>query len=73
MLTYNPSHDGGTFEESKEPCKLTFWQLKKMADSCLWAERMYIDLEMYEEATRYARIWSRIFRAMASPDKFFGK
>ncbi len=73
MLTYNPETDIMADVPVEAPCKLTWWQLNKMAQNCLWAEKMYIDLEMYDEARRYMAIWHRIMKAMLNPDKFFGK
>jgi len=66
MLTFNKSYDGGTFEEST-PQPISYKCLVKMAQNALWAERMYIELDMPVEARRYARIWSRIFKAMCNP------
>lgn len=48
-------------------CKLTWHQLKQMADNALWAERMYIDLGMIDQACRYGLIWARIMKAMFNP------
>lgn len=72
MLIYDPKTDIMA-DAPVERCKLTYWQLSKMAQSCLWAERMYIDLEMYDEARRYMAIWHRIIKAMMNPIYFFGR
>ena len=72
-LTYNQGIDGGTFEESNEPCKLTWWDLSTMAKKCLAKERKCIDDGKTLEAIKYVAIWHRIMKAMLNPDKFFGK
>jgi len=52
-------------------CKLTWKQLKQMGDNALWAEKMYLELGMHDEAHRYAMIWNRIFKAMVNPVFYF--
>lgn len=63
MLTFNPSYDGGTFEESTP--KLSTECLIKMMHNCVWAEKMYNELGLYDMAAKYARIWHRLFNATA--------
>lgn len=63
MLTFNKSYDGGTFEES-EP-KLSTDCLIQMMHNCVWAERVYLELGLYEQAQRYVKIWHRLFNTTA--------
>lgn len=60
MLTYHPSYDGGTFEEGTP--KLTTDCLLRMMQNAWWAERMYIELDMFDQARRYSQIWHRLFK-----------
>lgn len=62
MLVYNQSYDGGTFEETP----LSTECLIKMMHNCVWAEKMYNELGLYDIAAKYARIWHRLFNATAN-------
>jgi len=50
-------------------CKLTYWDLSRMAQSAIWAEAMYLELGLINEACRYHAIWYRICKAMINDMK----
>ena len=45
-------------------CKLTYAQMKRMADNAHWAENMYIDLGITNQAIRYNNIRRRIMKGL---------
>lgn len=54
MLTFNPSYDGGTFEESTPLQR--FKALIKLRGDAEWLVQVYISLDLHDMAQRYYKL-----------------